>query len=53
AQCETLWPGQTIDIGAQEHLIQFYASHGFKVISECYLEDGIPHVDMRKESVAL
>jgi ElaA protein len=52
-QCEILWPGQTIDIGAQEHLIQFYASHGFKVISDSYLEDGIPHVDMRKEAVAI
>ncbi len=48
AQCETLWPEQTIDIGAQEHLIQFYASHGFTVISDSYLEDGIPHVDMRR-----
>ena len=34
-------------------LIQFYASHGFKVISDSYLEDGIPHVDMRKEAVAI
>ncbi|MEX3072067.1 GNAT family N-acetyltransferase [Vibrio alginolyticus] len=48
AQCEALWPEQTIDIGAQEHLIQFYASHGFTVISDSYLEDGIPHVDMRR-----
>ncbi|CAE6881752.1 GNAT family N-acetyltransferase [Vibrio sp. B1FLJ16] len=48
AQCESLWPEQTIDIGAQEHLIQFYASHGFNVISDSYLEDGIPHVDMRR-----
>ncbi len=48
AQCEALWPKQTIDIGAQEHLIQFYASHGFTVISDSYLEDGIPHVDMRR-----
>ncbi len=47
-QCEARWPGHTIDIGAQEHLIQFYATHGFTVISESYLEDGIPHVDMRK-----
>lgn len=47
-QCEALWPQQTIDIGAQEHLTQFYASHGFNVISDSYLEDGIPHVDMRR-----
>ncbi|MDF2153187.1 GNAT family N-acetyltransferase [Vibrio sp. CAU 1672] len=48
-QCQTFWPKQTIDIGAQQHLTAFYASHGFGVISESYLEDGIPHVDMRRE----
>ncbi|ARI78897.1 GNAT family N-acetyltransferase [Halobacillus mangrovi] len=30
----------------QEHLRQFYGSFGFKEVSEVYLEDGIPHVDM-------
>ncbi|WP_394249323.1 GNAT family N-acetyltransferase [Vibrio profundi] len=45
--CEALWPKQTIDIGAQEHLNSFYQSHGFKQISEMYLEDDIPHIDMR------
>ncbi|WP_321278593.1 GNAT family N-acetyltransferase [Vibrio sp.] len=48
-QCEALWPEQTIDIGAQEHLIEYYSRHGFDVISDSYLEDGIPHVDMRRE----
>lgn len=48
-QCDALWPQQTIDIGAQEHLTQFYESHGFSVISDSYLEDGIPHVDMRRQ----
>ncbi|CAM2960025.1 GNAT family N-acetyltransferase [Vibrio mytili] len=47
--CETLWPGQTIDIGAQQHLAQYYARHGFDAISDSYLEDGIPHIDMRRE----
>nr|WP_319553582.1 GNAT family N-acetyltransferase [uncultured Vibrio sp.] len=47
-QCEVLWPEQTIDIGAQEHLIEYYSHHGFDVISDSYLEDGIPHVDMRR-----
>ncbi|WP_019614039.1 GNAT family N-acetyltransferase [Psychromonas ossibalaenae] len=46
-QCERLWPGQSIDIGAQQHLTPFYQRHGFKEISEMYLEDNIPHVDMR------
>ena len=48
-RCEALWPSTTIDIGAQKHLENFYASHGFKTISEMYLEDDIPHVDMRLE----
>ncbi len=47
-QCEIFWPGKTIDIGAQQHLTKFYASHGFTIISNSYLEDGIPHVDMRR-----
>lgn len=49
-QCEALWSEQTIDIGAQEHLIEYYSRHGFNVISDSYLEDGIPHVDMRREA---
>ncbi|MDH5889506.1 GNAT family N-acetyltransferase [Vibrio splendidus] len=48
-RCETLWPSTTIDIGAQQHLENFYANHGFETISEMYLEDDIPHVDMRFE----
>lgn len=49
ARCEALWPNATIDIGAQEHLESFYTSHGFNTISEMYLEDDIPHIDMRLE----
>ncbi|WP_394220009.1 GNAT family N-acetyltransferase [Halobacillus trueperi] len=30
----------------QEHLRHFYGSFGFKEVSDVYLEDGIPHVDM-------
>lgn len=36
----------TIKIQAQAHLINFYGSIGFKPISEEYLEDNIPHIDM-------
>lgn len=50
ARCEALWPGQPITLGAQSHLQGFYAAHGFEVCSEGYLEDGIPHVDMRRAS---
>ncbi|MCT8138255.1 GNAT family N-acetyltransferase [Anaerobacillus sp. CMMVII] len=37
-----------IKIQAQDHLRDFYGSFGFNPISETYLEDGIPHVDMLK-----
>lgn len=36
----------SIKIQAQEYLRDFYASCGFVPVSEVYLEDGIPHVDM-------
>jgi ElaA protein len=45
--CQQLWPDQSIEIGAQAHLKPFYQAHGFKQVSEIYLEDGIPHIDMR------
>ncbi len=35
-----------ITIGAQFYLKDFYSSIGFKVISDVYDEDGIPHIDM-------
>lgn len=35
-----------IRISAQEHLIRYYNAHGFKRVSEVYLEDDIPHVEM-------
>lgn len=47
--CEQHWPQQTIDIGAQQYLTAFYQSHQFVITSEMYLEDDIPHVDMRLE----
>ncbi|MGB1321133.1 MAG: GNAT family N-acetyltransferase [Vibrio gallaecicus] len=46
-ECEKLWPKENIDIGAQQHLEGFYSQHGFVTISEMYLEDDIPHIDMR------
>lgn len=36
----------TIRIGAQCYLTKFYESHGFAVVGETYLEDGIEHVEM-------
>ncbi len=39
--------GKQIDISAQTHLAAFYQKLGFKSTSNSYLEDGIPHIDMR------
>ena len=36
----------TVKIQAQDYLRNFYSSFGFEAISEVYLDDGIPHVDM-------
>ncbi len=45
--CQQLWPNQSIDIGAQAYLLKFYEAYDFKPISEIYLEDNIPHLNMR------
>jgi ElaA protein len=41
---------QPIRISAQEHLQNFYNRFNFKTVSDIYLEDGIPHVEMLRES---
>ncbi len=40
-------PGYGIRISAQAYLETFYASLGFEPASSRYLEDGIPHLEMR------
>lgn len=47
AEHQRRYPGLANTIGAQERLRAFYISLGFEPISEVYLEDGIPHLDMR------
>jgi ElaA protein len=37
-----------ITISAQEHLEKFYNAHGFVKSSEMYLEDDIPHIQMKR-----
>jgi ElaA protein len=37
-----------ITISAQEYLKKFYESHGFIQTSESYLEDDIPHIQMKR-----
>ncbi|MDO9314542.1 MAG: GNAT family N-acetyltransferase [Burkholderiaceae bacterium] len=46
AQTIEAFPGQGIRISAQSHLEAFYRSFGFAGVGECYLEDGIPHIEM-------
>ena len=46
ADCEALWPGRVIRLGAQNHLRTFYGRSGFVPVGEVYEEAGIPHIDM-------
>lgn len=48
-ECANRWPNSGVRISAQEYLVKFYEDLGFKVCSEPYLEDDIPHVQMYKE----
>ena len=38
---------ENITISAQLYLKKFYESHGFKATSEMYLDDDIPHIEMK------
>lgn len=49
SECRRLYPQQPIRIGAQHYLEKFYQSFGFITVSEIYLEDDIPHVEMLLE----
>ncbi len=44
------WPKTSVKISAQEYLQKLYEQYGFARISDVYLEDGIPHVEMVRES---
>jgi ElaA protein len=44
----TLFQETKITISAQLYLQKFYESHGFVVVGESYLEDDIPHIEMKK-----
>ena len=48
-QAERAWPGHALRLGAQAHLQAWYGKHGFTPVSEVYLEDGIPHIDMQRD----
>lgn len=40
-------PSAGIKISAQSHLKRFYGELGFVSVGEDYLEDGIPHIEMK------
>lgn len=40
------YPGQGVRLSAQQYLEKFYQDLGFITVSEVYLEDKIPHVEM-------
>lgn len=46
ARCNQVWPGRAVRISAQAHLQRFYGSLGFVAVSDVYLEDDIPHIEM-------
>ncbi|QXI16176.1 GNAT family N-acetyltransferase [Pseudomonas hamedanensis] len=47
-QAEKHWPQVPIYLSAQAHLQGYYGKYGFGVAGEEYLEDGIPHIGMRR-----
>lgn len=49
--CQQNFPGMAVQLSAQSHLQAFYAEWGFVAVSAIYEEDGIPHIDMRREAV--
>jgi len=46
AHCKQRYPNTSIRISAQSYLDKFYSELGFRIVSEQYLEDGIPHQEM-------
>ena len=45
--CARHWPRTRLFLSAQAHLQTFYGQFGFAASGATYVEDGIPHIDMR------
>lgn len=45
------WPELPNRISAQAHLADFYGGFGYAVQGDTYLEDGIPHLEMRRAAM--
>jgi ElaA protein len=41
------WKNESVKLSAQTHLTHFYQKHGFHSTGKEYLEDGIPHTEMK------
>ncbi|MFD1432794.1 GNAT family N-acetyltransferase [Lacticaseibacillus yichunensis] len=52
SELATRYPARPVKIQAQAYLQAFYGSFGFRAVSDVYLEDGIPHVDMVLDKTA-
>ncbi len=50
AACSEHYPASPLRISAQAYLEQFYADFGFVRVSENYLEDDIPHLEMLRSA---
>ncbi len=49
-QLDATYPGKDQILSAQEPIVHFYRTLGFDTESDMYLEDDIPHIDMRRSS---
>lgn len=45
---KTHFNASKIHLSAQQYLVKFYNTHGYKEVGDGYLEDGIPHIGMEK-----
>jgi ElaA protein len=50
---QAVYPGQGMRISAQSQLEAFYGEFGFVIVGERYLEDEIPHTEMRLPAAQL
>jgi ElaA protein len=49
-KCQELFGDVPLKIGAQLYLKLFYESYGFRQVGDVYIEDGIEHIHMVRNS---
>jgi len=52
AHADLMYPEQANRISAQAHLHDFYSSLGYEQVSDVYDEDGIPHIEMLRQTLS-